>query len=75
MALKSLKHNKEVRIPQADKGNCTVVFNESAYNEKISCLLESGVYEIQHKDPTFQIERKIWKLLTKHKTVLPAVLT
>jgi hypothetical protein len=51
-----------------------VVLNESTYKEKISSLIESGVYEILHKDPTSQIERKIWKLLTKHKPVLPAAL-
>jgi hypothetical protein len=55
-------------------GNCTVVLNESTYKEKITSLLESGVYEILCKDPTSQIERKIWKLLTKHKTVIPAAL-
>jgi hypothetical protein len=36
--------------------------------------LESGGCEILRKDPTSQIERKIRKLLTKHKTVLPAAL-
>jgi hypothetical protein len=55
MALKSLKINKQIRILQADKGNCTVVLNESTYKEKISSLLESGVYEILRKGPTSQI--------------------
>jgi hypothetical protein len=36
LALKSLKHNKEIRILQADKGNSTVVLNGSAYKENIS---------------------------------------
>jgi hypothetical protein len=74
MALKSLKDNTEILIIHADKGNCTVVLNESTYKEKISSLLESEVYEILLKDPTFQIQRKMWKLLTKHKTVLPSAL-
>jgi hypothetical protein len=74
MALKALRNNKQIRILQADKGNCTVVSNESTYKEKISSLLESGVYEILPKDPTSQIERKIRQLLTKHKTVLPVAL-
>jgi hypothetical protein len=74
VALKSLKNNKEIRILQADKGNCTVMLNESTYAQKISSLLESGVYEILRKDPTSQIERKIRKLLTKHKIVVPAAL-
>ena len=74
MALKSLKNNRHVRILQADKGNCTVVLNESTYKEKIASLLDASVYEILHKDPTAQIERKIWTLLTKHKTILPTTL-
>jgi hypothetical protein len=44
------------------------VLNESAYKEKVASLLESGVYEIVHNDPTSQIERKIQKLLTRYKT-------
>jgi hypothetical protein len=36
--LKSLKNNKKIRILQADKGNYTVVLNESTYKEKISSL-------------------------------------
>jgi hypothetical protein len=73
MALKSLKDNKQIRILQADKGNCTAVLNESTY-KKISSLLESEVYEILCKDPMSQIGRKIWKLHTKHKTVLATAL-
>jgi hypothetical protein len=73
-ALKSLRNNKQIQILQADNGNCTVVLNESAYKEKISSLLESGVYEFLPKDPTSQIERKIRQLITKHKTVLPVAL-
>jgi hypothetical protein len=74
IALKSLKENKQIRILQADKGNCMVVFNDSTYKEKITSLLQSGVYEPLSKDPTSQIEMKVWKLLTKHKTVLPSAL-
>jgi hypothetical protein len=73
-ALKFLKNNKKIQILQADKGNCTVVLNESTYNEKIFSLLEPEVYETLSKDPTAQIERKIRQLLTKHKTVIPVAL-
>lgn len=38
MALKSLKDNEEIRILEADEGNCMVV------QDKISSLLDSGVY-------------------------------
>jgi hypothetical protein len=39
MALKSLKDKKETKYLQADKGNSTVVLNESTDKEKISSLL------------------------------------
>jgi hypothetical protein len=58
-ALKSLRNNTQIRIIQADKGNCMVVLNESTYKEN------QGVYEILRKGLTSQIERKIQKLLTK----------
>jgi hypothetical protein len=74
MPLKPLKDNKQIRILRADKGNCKVVLIESTYTERTSSLLESGVYEILCKDPTTQTERKKRKLLTKHKTILPAAL-
>jgi hypothetical protein len=40
--------------------------------EKITSLLESKVYEILCRYPTSKIEKKIQKLLIKHKTVLHA---
>jgi hypothetical protein len=32
-AVRSLKPNKDIRILQADKGNCTVVFDDSKYKK------------------------------------------
>jgi hypothetical protein len=50
-------------------------YNESAYKEKISDLLEPEVYETLSKDSMAQIERKIRQLLIKqHKTVFPVAL-
>jgi hypothetical protein len=57
-AIKSLRLNKNIRILQADKGNCTVVFDEPKYKEKLNTLLESGVYEHLPKDPTAKVERR-----------------
>jgi hypothetical protein len=37
--------NKDIRTLQADKGNGTVVFDESKYKDKLNTLPESGVYE------------------------------
>jgi hypothetical protein len=58
-------------ILQADKGNYTVVFDESRYKEKLNTLLESGIYEPLPKDPTDKVERNIQKQFSKHKTTLP----
>jgi hypothetical protein len=35
-AVNPLRLNKDIRILQADKGNCTVVFYESKYKEKLN---------------------------------------
>ncbi|PNF20184.1 hypothetical protein B7P43_G16972 [Cryptotermes secundus] len=70
-AVKSLRLNKEIRILRADKGNCTVVLDESEYKDKLNTLLESGVYETLPKDPTAKVESKVQKLLSKYKTTLP----
>jgi hypothetical protein len=58
-AVKSLRLNKNIRILQADKGNCTVVMDESEYKDKLNTLLESGVYEPLPKDPTAMVEKKV----------------
>jgi hypothetical protein len=70
-AVKSLRLNKDVSILQADKGNCAVVLVESKYKGKLNILLESRVYEPLPEDPTAKVERRIQKLLSKHKTTLP----
>jgi hypothetical protein len=43
-AVKSLRLNKEIWILQADKGNCTVMFDESKYKEKLEHF--SGVRDL-----------------------------
>jgi hypothetical protein len=70
-AVKSLRLNKDIRILQADKGNCTVAFDKSKYKENLNTLRESGVYEPLSKDPATKVERKTKKLLSKHKITLP----
>jgi hypothetical protein len=69
-AVKSLRINKDIRNLEADKGNCTVVFDECRCKSKLNTLLESGVYEPFPKDPTTKVERKMQKLLSKHKSAL-----
>jgi hypothetical protein len=70
-AVRSLRLNTDIRIIQADKGNCTVVLDESKYKDKLKTLLEFGVYEPLLKARTAKVERKVRKLLSKHKTALP----
>jgi hypothetical protein len=72
-AVKSLRTNKDIRILPADKGNCTVLLDESQYMDKINTLLKSGVYEPLPKDPTAKVERKVQQILAKYKSVLPTV--
>jgi hypothetical protein len=71
IALKSLKHNKDIRILKADEGNCAVVLNDSEYMDKLNLLLHSGVYEPLSKDTTKTVEKKVQKILSKHKAALP----
>jgi len=62
-AIRSLKL-KNIRILQADKGNCTVVLDQYEWRY---VLLESGVYVTLSKDPTPEVERKVQKLLSKYE--------
>lgn len=69
--VKSLRHHKDIRILQANIGNCMVVLGGSKYNDELNILLESGVHELLHKDHSAKVERKVQKILSKHKTVVP----
>jgi hypothetical protein len=43
--LKLLEKNEHIMIWRADKGNCTIVMDKSAYLETVDKILSSGVYE------------------------------
>jgi hypothetical protein len=58
-AMKSLRLNKDIRMLQEDKGSCTVVLDESKYNNKLNTLVEYGAYELLPKDPTAKDNRKV----------------
>jgi hypothetical protein len=51
--------------------HCMVVLDESKYKDKLNILLGSGIYEPLPKVPTAMVERRVQKLLSKHKTLLP----
>jgi hypothetical protein len=44
--------------------------NESKYKNRLNALLVSGVHEPLPEDPTAKVDRKVQKLLSKHKTAL-----
>jgi hypothetical protein len=71
-SLKFLRSKRDIRILQAEEGNCTVVLDKSKYKYRLSTLLQSGVYKPSPKDLTAKVERNIQKLFAKHKTALPA---
>jgi predicted NAD/FAD-binding protein len=72
--VRSLGLNKDIRTLLADKSNGTVVLEESEYKDKLNILLHFGVYEHLPEDPTARVERKLQKLISKHKTAFPAEL-
>lgn len=43
-AINILRLNKDIRILQTDKGNCTVMWDESKYKVKLTTFLDSKVY-------------------------------
>ena len=51
-ALKSLQHNDNIIILQADKGIVTVILNKENYIRKYNEHLENGPYIKIKKDPT-----------------------
>jgi hypothetical protein len=67
-AIKSLKLNKNIRILLEDKGNCSIVLDETTYQDKLNTLFECRAYEILSSDPTPKTERKIQTPLSKHKS-------
>jgi hypothetical protein len=66
-----LRLNKGIRILPADNGNCTVVWDESKYKDKLNTLLEFGVYETSPKDPAAKVERKYRISFPNIKTAPP----
>lgn len=51
------------------------MLNEFTYSKKISSVLVSEICVIRNKNPMSQIEMKVQKLPTKHKTSIPTALT
>jgi hypothetical protein len=56
--MKSVGLNMQIVILQAEKGNYTVVLDESEYKDKLNILIESGVHEPLPKYSEAKVERK-----------------
>ena len=64
-AMRKLQKDKDIVIIPDDKGNATVVMDRSEYTRKMDDLLRDEAYEKLRKDPTSQIETKVFQALKK----------
>ena len=70
-ALKSLQDDDSIIILPADKGNATVVMDRLEYSNKLADLIGNGGYSKVKKDPTLKTERKLSRILSKNKDLIP----
>ena len=60
IALRELKHDKDVMIVKADKGGATVVLDRPMYDDKMNVMLgDNCTYKKLEKDPTSALQRKM----------------
>ena len=71
-AIKNLRENTELTIRKADKGGGIVLLNTVDYDDKMKDILNSDEYVPLNKDPTSNIERKVYKCLVNYKEFIPA---
>ena len=69
LALSSLRKNEQLIVLPADKGNATVVMDNTDYRNKIPGLLEDGTYR-NIRYPTARIKKTIADLI-KSSTSIP----
>ena len=58
-AIRDLRRDKEIVVLPADKGNVTVVMDQSDYTVKMEALLEDSAYRRLKYDPTTKVEARI----------------
>jgi hypothetical protein len=63
-------HYWTIMILPVSKDDFTIVMEKPTHREKLFTLVDDGVYEPLSKDPTSKLERKVQKLLSKHKLIL-----
>ena len=66
-AIKSLKKDDNIIIPQADQRNATVLMNEGENTHKINNLVSDKAYTRLEKDQASTTERKLTKLRKEKK--------
>ena len=54
-------------ILPADKGRASVVLDTNTYHDKMKTLIETGPYQLLHKDPTDRLSRKLTEKLLSLK--------
>ena len=62
-AIRDLRRDKEIVVLPADKGNVTVVMDQSDYTVKMEALLEDSAYRRLKYDPTTKVEARITSAL------------
>ena len=63
-AIKALREAETIVIAPVDKGNATVVMDQTAYDGKIRALLaDTNTYKRLTRDPTQALERQMNALL------------
>ena len=62
-ALKELREMDDITILPADKGNATVLMDKKDYHNKLSAMLNTGMYGKLSKDPTKSRESKLTQML------------
>ena len=67
-ALRNLKRNSSIHILTADKGNATVIMDQSQYTAKVSDILSSNSYRPLKKNPIPSIKKCVAsKLFALHR--------
>jgi hypothetical protein len=70
-SIKYLRPNKDITILLADEGDWTVVLDESKYKDKLQHFARVwGLWTLAQRSYS-SVERKVEKLLSKHKTAFP----
>ncbi|XP_061404410.1 uncharacterized protein LOC133340310 isoform X1 [Lethenteron reissneri] len=71
--LSKLKNRDDIVILSADKGNATVIMDETTYNNKIQDLCNYGSYTKINRDPTNCLATKNNNIITKSTSLIDQI--